>query len=97
MSSGVIRHDGRGCGKLSTTWLSGRARRGFTAKFWFIWGISGFFRLPGPVSGGFVGLQGSNEVETVLFPVLAVDQAVVVEPVVAVKVGNEGAGHFFLA
>ncbi len=43
-----------------------------------------------------MGFSTSNEVETVLFPLEAVDQAILVETVVAVKEGDEGPGRPFL-
>ena len=42
---------------------------------------------------GFVGFLGQNEVETVLFALVAVDQAVPVEAGVAVKEGDKRAWH----
>jgi len=78
-----------GCGKLSTAEVSRWGDWQFCGEILALLGeflaSSGFFQ---PVSGGFVGFLGQNEVETVLFPLMAVDQAVPVEAVVAVKEGG---------
>lgn len=42
-----------------------------------------------------MGKRSSNEVETVLFPLVAIDQAVLVEAVVAVKKRDERAWYVF--
>lgn len=72
-------------GKLAIGWAGGWRVTPFFCEFF---ACSVKFRL-------LLASSGSNEVETVLFPLGAVDQPVLVEPVVAVEEGNKRAWHVF--
>lgn len=81
---------GRGCGKLSTGVgnLAGLPLncgfvREFPASCGFIW----------PVLCVWVEFSASNNIKTVFSPLVAVDQAVLVELVVAVEERDERAWH----
>ena len=69
----VVRSGGLGCGKLSTVGRVGGETRFCGEVLGFIGEFPASSDFVGLVLGVFVGLQGSNEVETVLFPFVPID------------------------